>query len=377
MPGSTTRTGLVDTPGRLAPATVGNPGSVPAALGRCPGRRPLWTPGARQRRLQGPRRARHGHLSWFPVPGKPRPALPRRTRRSARHLPGRPHRTQGREAGAHGRLGRPPGSVVGAHGRPRGGWVAWRLLPGRARRESLGCGMGACDCRCRAHQCGTHQCGAHRLGRRPGPGVLRPGHPCRAREPGRRRPGLQHQARGPVPGGDGRQGQRRGARGFRAGPARRAGRWPGCRPGRAGLSRGRGMGGRGHRSRCPGPSDFLAGRPRRGWLAGIPAGYRRLPGARRCVFPVRARRCALPARACRRCALLTRAHHWPPRPRDARRGNPSPGPGPPEGRSQAVLSLESHRARGHPAHHCRPGHARPDRPAHPDNPWRERILLRG
>jgi hypothetical protein len=386
MPGSMTRTGLVDTPGRLAPATVGNPVSVPAALGRCPGTRPLWTPGARRGRLQGPRRARHGRLSWFPVPG-PRSAVPRRTRQPARRLPGRLYRIQEREAGAHGRLGCPPGCVVRAHGRPRGSRVAGRLLPGRAGRacrESLGCAMGACDRRCRGRQGG-----AHRPGRRPGPAAFRPGHPRRTREPGRRRSGLLCQAPGPVLGGGGRQDRRRGAREFRAGPARGAGSRPGRRPGRAGLGWGRGMGGRGHRGRCPGSWHFVAGRPRRGWLAGIPAGHRGPPGARRCVFLVRARQCAFPARACRRrafparacrrCAALSRARHWPPRPRDARRGNldPGPGPGPPEGRSQAVLCPESHRARGHPARQCRPGHDGPDRPAHPDNPWRERILLRG
>jgi hypothetical protein len=260
MTGSTTRTVRVDTPGRLALATAGNPGSVPLALGRCPGARPLETPGARRRRLQGPRRARHGYLSWFPVPG-PRSAVPHRIRRPAKRLPGRLHRIQGREAGARGRLGCPPGSGLRALGRPRGSRGAWHLLPGRACRESLRYGMEA-----RGRLCLADQCGARRPGPRPGPGVFRAGRPCRTREPGRRRPGLLYRARGSLL-GDGRQGQRRGfpagparraggrrgSREFRAGPARRAGRRQGCRPGRVGLGRGRGTGGRGHRGRCPAP----------------------------------------------------------------------------------------------------------------------------
>jgi hypothetical protein len=260
MTGSTTRTVRVDTPGRLALATAGNPGSVPPALGRCPGTRPLETLGARRGRLQGPRRARHGYLGWFPVPG--RPAVPHRIRRPARRLPGRPHRIQGREAGAHGRLGCSPGSGLGALGRPLGSRGAWQLLPGRACRESRRYGMEA-----RGRLCLADRCGARRPGPRPGPGVFRAGHPCRTREPGRRRPGLRYPAREPLLGGCGRQGQRRGfpagparraggrrgSREFRAGPARRAERRPGRRPGRAGLGRGRGTGGRGHRGRCPAP----------------------------------------------------------------------------------------------------------------------------
>jgi hypothetical protein len=261
MTGSTTRTVRVDTPGRLALATAGNPGSVPPALGRRPGMRSSQTPAARRRRLQGPRRARHGQLSWFPVPG-PRPAVLHRIPRPARRLPGRPHRIQGREAGARGRLGCPPGSGLGALGRPRGSRGAWRLLPGRACRESRRYGMEA-----RGRLCLAGQCGARRPGPRPGPGVFRAGHPCPTREPGRRWPGLLYRARWALLGGGGRQGQRRGfpagparraggrrgSREFRAGPARCAGRRQGCHPGRAGLGRGRGTGGRGHRGRCPAP----------------------------------------------------------------------------------------------------------------------------
>ena len=325
MPGSTTRTGRADTPGRLALATVGNHASVPAALGRRPAPTLPERSCARRRRLQEPQRARHGHLSRLPVTGGSRSGHPHRIQLLVRHCPGRPCRTRGREAGARGRparfpwawmvqpgplrrsrepgagardrpgrprrsemvrAGRPhrrPGPATGAPGRPHRSRLARRLLPCRRCRGSRDSGMGARDHPCWAQQRGR----AYRLGQRPGPGVFRSGH------------------------------------------AR------------------------------PEAGDFSAGRPRQSWLAGeVPAGHRGLPGARLCAFPAWKRR-------------------WLPPPRGARPGNQEPGQRPPESRSQAVRCLESHRARGHPARQCRPGYAGPGRPAHPDSPWRERILLRG
>jgi hypothetical protein len=239
--------------------------------------------------------------------------------------------------------------------------------------------MGACDHPCRAQQRGRR---AHSPGHRPRSGVSPPGRPCRSREPLRYRPGRLRRARGGGPGG--RLGQRPGSWVLRAGYARRTRGPRRHRPGRTYPVPGRGTGGRGRRDRRPGSWGFPAGHPDRGLLtAEVPASQWRLPGARQRAFLARVCRCGLLARVCRcgllarvcRCGHPAREGRRLPRPRGARLGNPEPGP--PEGRSQAVRCLQSHRARSHPAHQCRSGHAGPDRPAHPDSPWRERILLRG
>jgi hypothetical protein len=272
------------------------------------------------------------------------------------------------------RSGQRRGREVGAGGRP-GSWLGrgcWCIRSGRCRGRGMAtrgrpAGRGGRLSRRRAREVGADDCPDRRLGRRCcySWSGRRLGCGCRRCSRLRQRQGRRTAVggrRGRPPGPSGcRSGRlcRRWARGVGADDCldRRLGRCRRC--GRLGLRRARGMAADDRPGLLPGAGHLAAGHPYRIRTAGsAPAGCPRPPGARRHVLPGWPRR-------------------WPHRPRGGCCAIPQAARRAPESRIPPPQPRESHRRRGHSARRCRPGSAGPDRPALPDSPWRERILLGG
>jgi hypothetical protein len=383
----------------------------------CAGRRPLLErPGARHGRLRqpsGPGGLRSRHLSLARLPGTGRPGHSGRSRcrgpaaRPGRCCPDRPRLAPEPGTAAGARQGRPPCSggshpgpryasrvpVTGPNGRR--GWLPGpgRYRSGRLRRpRRLGAGASGRPVRWPGRGCWCSRLGQGHWCSRPARWL---GRGCRCSWPGRwldrecwcsrsrRRQGRCSRVRPPGCGcrrcsrlcwrqGRRSRGRPPGSGSCRSGLwCRRRGREVGAddcldrrqgrgrRCGRLGRHRARAMSADDRRGPLPGAGHLAAGHPHPIRTAGPgPAGCPRPPGARQHALPGQPRR-------------------WPPRPRGGCRGIPRAARRTPESRIPPPQRRESRRRRGHSARRYRPGPAGPDRPALPDSPWRERILLRG